>query len=269
MSLAPGIAPERAWREPFQFWRAGDPLPASRTLQPGAGEATVGVLSHSRWYALAEDGWEPLRARLTTCDDPDKLEMERPKQLTILHIIGTPVSTKSGWFLRIGDTYQTSTSIVQHVRGEDTKQLVRAENLPLSSTALVVIQAEPVETLGRSDTDRELAYDLRSLVADIFSAGARAVIMLPALPSALAPLALNQLATGLRDQAAPELPCILNAVSGVRRTIATWVSLPTTGEYPEGNAALRRTSDSLGPDTLWELALDVCVFARQQSKNER
>ncbi len=263
ISLAPGVASERAWQEPFQFWRAGTPLPASRTLQPDAGEATVGVLSHSRWYALAEDGWEPLRARLTTCDDPDKLESL--KQLSILHIIGTPVSTKSGWFLRIGDTYQTSTSIVQTVRGEDTKQLVRAENLPLSSTALVVIQAEPVETLGRSDTDRELAYDLRSLVADIFSAGARAVIMLPALPSALAPLTLNQLATGLRDQAVPELPHILNAVSGVRRTIATWVSLPTTGEHPEGNVALRRTSDSLGPNTLWELAFDVCLFARQQS----
>ena len=103
----------------------------------------------------------------------------------VLHLVGTPVSTAAGWRLRIpagasSPAGHRAPSRSLHV----DEELVGADDLVVASTALVVLQSEPVD--GRPHPLGERYQGVCALAADIRDAGAGAVLVVPPLPDALA-----------------------------------------------------------------------------------
>lgn len=220
-------------------------------------------MAQQTWEPLVTKGWNLLQehtgirkiAQQTFTFSPTPILLKQEGSSAILHVIGNPISTASGLRLRISAPYNyvPSTCIEETVCGEEANILVRSEDLPLATAILVIVQAEPVELERRLDTDREQAYDLRSFAADVFAAGARTVIALPAVSPDLAQAVLNELAIALHDQPVPDRSHILFAVTRIRRLVATW------------SVAGNQTGDGIqtvDTETLRELALDICVFAR-------
>ncbi len=261
LALALPSSQGETWMETFQFWRVGEPLPA----QPEAAASTlledsqtVCVLCDPTWGLMVEQGWKPLERKVDMSDDVYKLQNQ--ERMTVLHVIGTPVRTSAGLRIQISSTSLRSVSKVASeasVRGAGS--LISADSLPLKFSTLVLVQAEPVGALERLDTEREQAFDLRAYAAEAFTAGARAVIMLPALPQKLAEVAIAVLATEAHNSMVLDLQQLLTAVSNMRQAIATWNAVQTTDSRTWGRTGKAQTDSQL------ELALDVCLFARQQS----
>jgi len=108
-----------------------------------------------------------------------------PGRRAVLHLIGTPVSTAGGWRLRIPAAASSTLGYRQRSRSLHVgEELVGTDDLAVDSTALVVLQAEPVD--GPPQSLGEQYEGVCALAADIRDAGAGAVLVVPPLPDDLA-----------------------------------------------------------------------------------
>jgi hypothetical protein len=252
LALALPLSEGNALQERFQFWRFGETLPHS-SAKSGWRTGWIHMLSSQTWWSLTlEQVWLPLTSQIAISHDVSQLNVrlrERGQTVKVLHLIGTSVITSAGVQLQL--TQETSSQGI----------LVRADSLPLHLPSLVVVQAEPADLPRRQETEREQATCMRAYAAEVFAAGARAVIMLPTLPLELTEVVLNLLAENLSPTKAPDLWQLLNAANIVQKAVAEWripASLITTDVLETTDAEIETTF----ADTMLELALDICLFAR-------
>jgi hypothetical protein len=167
-----------------------------------------------------------------------------------------------------GGTVDTWGGVLRKEKKPDAQKTRRAiscgllvlgeDRLRLGDVPLVVVQAEPAESLDHVDSDREQAAFLRSYAAQLFAAGAQVVLLLPQLTPELAEEALNRLAESLRSPepsapdeprtlTKPDLPRLLEVVRTIQQTIR------------EGKTVAAKGTDVL-EESRKELALEVCLF---------
>jgi hypothetical protein len=119
---------------------------------------------------------------------PDNRKRTEPaaRWCTVLHLVGTPVDTPSGWRLRIAvSSSSSSESYVKSgrwtYRGEE---LINPHDIYSGQVALVVLQAEPVDELPQPLGEQ---YEgMSALAAELLEARAGAVLIVPPLPEAVA-----------------------------------------------------------------------------------
>ena len=119
---------------------------------------------------------------------PDNRKRTEPKArwCTVLHLVGTPVDTPAGWRLRIAASSSSSSeSYVKSgrwtYRGEE---LLDPDDIRSGQTALVALQAEPVDELPEPLGERY--QGMRALAAELLDAGVGAVLVVPPLPEPVA-----------------------------------------------------------------------------------
>jgi len=166
----------RGWRQVLRFLRRfaefvrpGDVLPRVPRGLAEWSSASIRVLSRP---GLATAAWKS-----TTGVDVRVVETLRASSdsaLRVLHLIGRARRGTSGSVFSVGG------------QGSHLGEMVSIDELPLSDTAIVIVQEEPAERLRRLDVDREQAADARDWAAQVFRAGAHTVIFIPAMPFALA-----------------------------------------------------------------------------------
>jgi hypothetical protein len=105
---------------------------------------------------------------------------------TVQHLVGIPVDTPAGWRFRIAvSSSSSSESYVKSsrwtYRGEE---LLDPDKLRPGQTALVVLQAEPVDRLPEPLGAQY--QGMCALAAELLSAGAGAVLIVPPLPEPVA-----------------------------------------------------------------------------------
>jgi hypothetical protein len=251
----------------FRFWRTGTiQLAEVARVDPALEKPRVISLGNPVWSLMVEQGWLPLSASPALGSHISDVAQSAAGSIAVLHLIGNPIRTAAGLRLQIqrGRASEPSSSR-QNLKagGREREILIGAENLPLDRVGLVVVQAEPAETTERFDPDREQAAHLRALAAELFRAGAFAVIMLPALPSQLGARALARIAEALVDSSPTDLDSLLRAARDARAVIAAGTPSSATG-----GAAVKRPLESvegMPPETRLELALDVTLFVYQPS----
>ncbi|HKG21741.1 MAG TPA: sulfite exporter TauE/SafE family protein, partial [Blastocatellia bacterium] len=254
LSLASESAEAFEGLETFQFYRFGDPLAASAMKGGLWSEGVVSVLSNKTWHLLAERSWGAMEGKITLSARIDGLD----KSVKILHLMGLPENSSAGVQLKILDS---SPPGGQPSSGD---HFISADKLP-RGLPLVIIGCDPVSEIFRIDTDREAAAYLHAFAANVFDAGARSVLTLPALPPVLAGAVLSTIATRLKGDEAPQLSRLLDVVGEIRRMIIDW--------KPSTEAGLSEGPGTSGEDTkaegrmtaaesLLELAFDVRLFAR-------
>ena len=258
-------------REPLQFLRwplrgrwswtgatlsvAGDP--AFAHSDPWAGE--VRVVASETWLGSLQQGWESLRAAGTAVSaSPELYVAKGAGPIKILHLVGSPARTLAGMRLQI-----ETDSMIEYAQsdvGPARGTLISPDELPLTRTGMVVLQAEPVGISTRQEADREDAALLRALAAEILAAGAPAVITLPALPPELLTTVLDCLGRGIKGASLLDLKRFLDILARVRKEIVQGVRVLQPLDRPQWSAAgedpeaLQKRFDRL------ELALDVCLF---------
>ena len=141
-------------------------------------------------------------------------------------------------------------------------------------------QEEPVERLRRLDVDRRQTADARAWAVDAFAAGARTVILVPAMPVQIATMVIEaigrstpisggiaarlpvmQAITRFRDADDHSLWTILRGVSRARERVMRFK--PPTLE--DDNTDLRGgLDDAAVTAALNELALEITVFTRSK-----
>jgi hypothetical protein len=265
LSLA--VDPELGGDRPSRLnpFRLGPLLPRSRGLSQG--RTSVTALTGQIWSTLVRDAWLPGGDVVLSRD-----ASEISPSIDILHVVGRPRATTSGVVIDLHDA--TSASAAEQLRPGDVGQfrqlrMIRPAQLPVRGMPLVIVQAEPVETTERFQSDRDEAALLRSFSHDAFAAGASTVITVPALPAPLTSAVIQLISRRLRvatrwgrfvagfwlpiEPNAPIYPLhvVLGVVSDVRSMIAKWA--PTANE----------SGDRV--DTYLELALDVALFGRRAS----
>lgn len=261
----------------LQPWRCGDALPGAQQGRAAESARITEVRVVSRgWDRIGETGWSKLDLPVVT---GPAMPSGRRETDYVLHLIGSVIESLSGRRLKT----ESSRRQVGKPSGFSD---------PADTPILVIVQGEPDDSmwqdnetpLQRLDTERERAAALRSYGADLFAAGAWAVIVLPGLPPKLATKLIEIISEEMRKDAvrtikaptdgnvepdtvdqgkgeankrtisAPEIAVlttnrdtIFRAVTYVRQAIESW-SVPDWAK--EARA---------------ELALDVCVFARYTS----
>jgi hypothetical protein len=194
---------------------------------PDAGRA---MLAPATWAQLVEERLGPIHL----LDEPVAPEgASEPEGLLL--VMGSPVQTSAGSRLLVEDSGLSSSS---------TRTLVEPDALPYDRFGLVVVLCEPSESLVRVDAEREQAADLRSCAAELLTAGATAVLCLPAMPAELAGRALGTLDQRLRQKGERGWRQLAAAAAAIRGDIAA------AGATPEERAGAT------------ELALEVTVFVR-------
>jgi hypothetical protein len=161
----------------------------------------------------------------------------------VMYLVGTPVSTSAGWRLRISP--DASADTVESSRGTVSgEELVSVDGLGLSSTWLVVLQAEPLDGPPRPLGD--LAPGFRALAREAVEAGAGVAIVIPTQPDQKAARMVAAVWSKFARRRGP-LIARLFALAGMARKLC-YVKDPPGGEQP---------------------ALDVMVYARaSQQKKE-
>lgn len=240
------------------FWRQGEALAAAE----GITYTNKVDLVTTNWGIFASTAWSPLKGKVNVTDVP--LRIDKAETRKVLHLIGKAVNASAGLRLKLSDA-----SIDRKLRPQvelnapplsnvatlpvESEMLIGTEDLPLDSTEWVIVQAEPVELTARSQTEREQAASLRAFAADVFAAGARGVLMLPAFPPEMG-AAVLQLFTKLLTGRVSDLIFFFNTIEQMRRIIIGWPGgIATPGAGGAG--------DDLD-ETRLELALDLCVFFR-------
>lgn len=177
----------------------------------------------------------------------------------LIHVTGRPISGTSGELLQIGAAGEVISGKGQP---SGTTTTLTPEELWLPGAA-TVLQAEPLDLGSRFDTDREEAARLKLLAFDVFTAGAEAVLVIPALPALLAYNVAERVGRVLRPRRRFNLRPSDRRIETLQREAGIRVS-----------ADLRRLLDlvdelrtlirewEVGPeDVRMELALDVCLYA--------
>lgn len=218
-------------------WRQADaPAPRSgarsrwRRRWPALGRVPRSMLAPATWARLVEESLGQVRALY----DP-VAPTGAAKAWELLVIISVPVETSAGLRLLV----ESSTK-----RGSAPEGHVQPDELPYQRLGLVVVMGEPSESLVRVDAEREQAGDLRHCAAELMSAGAEAVLCLPAMPAGLAGRALRSLDSRLSRIRRRGWREVAAAATDIRQEIAA-----------AGRDAHERASAR-------ELALEVTVFVR-------
>jgi hypothetical protein len=125
----------------------------------------------------------PASALTRRLPKPEVTSVSEPG-LSILHLVGTPVQTAAGWRIRVGGALSEATQVVT-ARTIGGEELLSADRLPLRNTALVVVQAEPVD--GPPQPLGDLRAGLVGFgMSTVGLTGADALLIIPPLPDALA-----------------------------------------------------------------------------------
>jgi hypothetical protein len=152
-----------------------------------------------------------------------------PERRSVLHLVGTPVSTAAGWRLRIPAAASSSAGYQQQSRSVHVgEELVGADDLIVDSTALVVLQAEPVD--GPPQPLGELYEGTCALAADIRDAGAGAVLVVPPLPDGLAQTVVMDVRQIVKRSHKAHPAHVLDLAQKIKRDVAMF-------ECPGGESA--------------------------------
>lgn len=133
---------------------------------------------------------------------PFGLDSEALAPHRVVHLVGTPVDTTAGWRFRVADD-RLSDSQVQTRGAALGESLIGADDLPARTTALFVVQSEPVDTPARSlATDR---VGVLGFARSLLDAGADAVLVVPPLPDAAAPSVVHEVWRQIAERKRPPL----------------------------------------------------------------
>jgi hypothetical protein len=195
-------------------------------------EPVVLGLAPERWLLLVENMWVG-RARL-----PDS-EANHPLAAGgIVHLIGVPALTPTGWRLRLDDARlaQPEAGVVTRST-EDAEQLIAPEAIANpSGRGLAIVQGSP------GPPSAETAAGLRGFAAALFDAGVPSVLTIPQLPVDLVGTVCGAFATALPQHAnAPD--DLLKATRALR------------------SAIVRELGG--GPQAV-SVAMDVCLYAPER-----
>jgi hypothetical protein len=183
------------------------------------------------------------RAARQAADPPD-----------IVLVIGRPVRLRGAVLLQTAEqTAARGTSADELREAVVGAGLLEPEVVAGLHARLFIVLGAPTEMGGRFDSERRDTTDLRGWAADLFLAGAAAVIVLPSLDPRLAEAVLAVAAARLRNGITTR--AVHDTVRAARSTIGTW-SPPV---LPAGDP---RKGDALAAVRVVEQALDVCLFQR-------
>src|SRR5262249_42292086 len=122
---------------PLQFFRQGKPLPGPSEVAPQSSALVVAVVGRS-WQQAVESGWRPPERwrpffAMRAGAEPRRqgpVQMAEAPTLTaavgslgdvqVLHLIGRPISTPSGWQLRVDSPAEPSPKSPGSAGGEVT-----------------------------------------------------------------------------------------------------------------------------------------------------
>jgi hypothetical protein len=209
-----------------------------------------------KWRLLAEQGWRPLAKRGFGAGETPSLSGAGPEAAggcAVLYAVGRTLGSEAGLQLEVAD----DESLLERGRGTAAggRRYLGADDLRRHEAALVVLQGEPLtEAVERGQSDRESAALLRAFAAELFAAGAEAILVLPSLHAPLAEKALQAIARRIARRRPPQLHRLLDAVAAVRQIIRDWPAPPRIAGSPDGLESFRQ--DQL------ESSFDVCLFAR-------
>lgn len=206
------------------FWRTS-PLQSSKPPAFWARPGQVIAFASRTWRSLVEDSWKGMGSRIYFADNRNLFaeyavrDIDREGRMNVQHRIGIPLRTTSGLHLQVlSDTEKQSS--LESITSERAGTLLRPEQLSPEDAAIVVIQGEPVDSVGTFGSERERLCDLRAYAAAVFAAGAFSVIMIPAMRELWAVDILRQLADSLRTPTPPNRTELLKVVNDMRDNLA-------------------------------------------------
>jgi hypothetical protein len=113
--------------------------------------------------------------------------------VSVIHLVGVPIQTSAGPRLSTAGIEPSATRSAPAEVAVRATNLIDAARLPLGEQTLAIVQQEPASATTHVTTDRERWAALRAYAAEVFAAGAGAVVFIPTLtpgtmPGVLAPL---------------------------------------------------------------------------------
>ena len=254
-----------AWEAPFtlvvasifgepQFVRLDDPLSIDSLGVRLWNTLPVQVLCRSALASVVEQAWKGIGRPVTFLPFPSG-STSGGVAAGVKHIIGTATRTTAG----------SQFSITRPGIGSDaTNAGLDVRSVGGDRPALFVVQEEPAERIRRLDVDREQTAEARAWAVDLFTSGQQTVILIPALPLALARAVLEGMARELRGSKAPTLYRLLGIVRGMRAAIRSF--------SPEPSAGTPGLQGGMSGDewkaSLKELSLEVTLFTRSNEAQQ-
>jgi hypothetical protein len=214
--------------------------PASQTLpweqwlglaEPAGQEALI-------WYrrmpgrpvTMSIRGWSKARAifRGPRHLMPEAQDADEGAALRILYLVTTPVPTHAGWRLRVIDDTGRGLGVVSRGKHAD-EALLSIDQFPLKNTAVVVLQADPVDKYPESL--RDLRAGVIGCAQDFLAGGASSVLVIPPLPDDLARKAVEIVWRAIARKLSPPSPMVLlRTAARLKRLIANAPSHPDETE---------------------------------------
>src|SRR5262249_43604703 len=189
--------------------------PAQSSWQHGA---VLAVCAPS-WRLMVEKGWAVLGFPVIPMTNVEAALASTA--IKLLHLLGTTIITRADPRFLISATPVGGheQSVPEEPAALRRGTLLASNQLPLAHVPVIVLQAEPSRLAPRLHADREQMSLLRWYAAQVFAAGAHAVILLPTLPPALGEAVLQTIARHLASDDLPDVPCLLQALAATRQII--------------------------------------------------
>jgi hypothetical protein len=188
-------------REYVQFARTAAPVETGSAHRTS--ERSVALIARSAQMTLLWRAWAATEHLFTFTERGLTTAREQATASRVIHLVGrTRRSGSERTFQITADQYFT------------------VREITTNGPAVVIVQAEPVESLVRTDTDREECAALRAFAAQLFEGGVGTVILLPQMPAATAETVVRKVAAFSRRRGQPGYFAWLNHVSDLRNSIA-------------------------------------------------
>ncbi len=137
---------------------------------------------------------------------------------------------------------------------------------------IVIVQSQPVESLERTDTDREQIAALRAFAADLFQGGVHTVILLPQYPAVTSEAVAGKIAAFCTRGRRPGYFALLNHITDIRNTITKSITAGSASlteasqKYTYAESAAPARSETVDRASLnaaaAEMSMDVTVWTR-------
>jgi hypothetical protein len=199
-----GLTPEVAGRRPL--WMR---LDGSHRWEEGSITWRLGAADHPEWThaGIQFHGPRNLAAELVI-RAPEK--QTSSNVFAVVHLFGTPVPTVAGWRMRVATAETQSGPLTTRA------ELLGPDDLPAARTALVVLQAEPIDGPPRPLEDQR--QGMCALARELRAAGAGSVLVVPPLPDMLAGRAVAEVSRAMiRERVHPAR--VLDLVNHLRSLI--------------------------------------------------
>ena len=243
----------RIFVEP-QFVRLDDPLSTDSPGVQGWKTLPVQVMCRAALASAVEQAWKRIGRPVMFMPFPPG-PTPGGAAAGVKHIIGTATRTTTG----------PQFSITRPVSGSDaTNAGLDVRSVGVDGPALFVVQEEPAERIRRLDVDREQTAETRAWAAELFTSGQQTVILIPALPLALARTILEEMAKELDGSKAPSLYRLLRMVRAMRAGIRSF-SPAASAETPGLKGGMSRDEWKA---SLKELSLEITLFTRSKEARE-